>query len=71
MYSYNVDMTGKITKEAAFELLDAFVEAGGNFIDTANLYHFGESEEWNRGGIGTGWSSRPSIQGSMMGNRKT
>jgi aryl-alcohol dehydrogenase-like predicted oxidoreductase len=41
-----VDFTGKITKEAAFELLDAFVEAGGNFIDTANLYHFGESEEW-------------------------
>lgn len=40
------DFTGKISKEAAFELLDAFVEAGGNFIDTANLYHFGESEEW-------------------------
>jgi aryl-alcohol dehydrogenase-like predicted oxidoreductase len=41
-----IDTTGKITKSAAFELLDAFVAAGGNFIDTANLYHFGESELW-------------------------
>ena len=39
-------MTGKISKEDAFKLLDAFFDAGGNFIDTANLYHFGESEEW-------------------------
>ena len=27
-----------MTKEQAFELLDAFVAAGGNFIDTANNY---------------------------------
>lgn len=27
------------TKEQAFKLLDAFVAAGGNFIDTANTYH--------------------------------
>jgi aryl-alcohol dehydrogenase-like predicted oxidoreductase len=26
---------GHITKEKSFELLDAFYEAGGNFIDTA------------------------------------
>lgn len=38
--------TGKITKEEGFALLDAFYEAGGNFIDVANLYHEGESEEW-------------------------
>lgn len=31
-------MLGSVTKEQAFELLDAFVEAGGNFVDTANLY---------------------------------
>lgn len=38
--------TGEITKEEGFALLDAFFEAGGNFIDVANLYHEGESEEW-------------------------
>lgn len=27
-------------------MLDAFYEAGGNFIDVANLYHDGDSEEW-------------------------
>jgi hypothetical protein len=29
---------GAMTKEQAFELLDAFVAEGGNFIDTANNY---------------------------------
>lgn len=37
---------GKITKEQAFEVLDAFIDRGGNFIDTANLYHYGDSERW-------------------------
>ena len=27
---------GAMTKESSFKLLDAFYEAGGNFIDTAN-----------------------------------
>jgi hypothetical protein len=27
---------GTMDKEQAFELMDAFVEAGGNFIDSAN-----------------------------------
>ena len=27
---------GSMNKETSFELLDAFYEAGGNFIDTAN-----------------------------------
>ena len=27
---------GKMNKETSFQLLDAFYEAGGNFIDTAN-----------------------------------
>ncbi|ORY92793.1 NADP-dependent oxidoreductase domain-containing protein, partial [Leucosporidium creatinivorum] len=44
------DLTGAMTKEASFKLLDAFVEAGGNFIDTANNYQNEESElfigEW-------------------------
>ncbi|KIP07592.1 hypothetical protein PHLGIDRAFT_105456 [Phlebiopsis gigantea 11061_1 CR5-6] len=37
---------GTTTKEAAFAYLDAFFEAGGNFIDTANFYQDGETEEW-------------------------
>jgi aryl-alcohol dehydrogenase-like predicted oxidoreductase len=28
---------GHMDKEASFKLLDAFYDAGGNFIDTANL----------------------------------
>jgi len=32
-------------RDASFAVLDAYVEAGGNFIDTADSYQFGESEE--------------------------
>ena len=39
-------MMGNCTKEMAFELLDAYYDLGGNFIDTANVYHFGQSEQW-------------------------
>ncbi|QIX00904.1 hypothetical protein AMS68_006421 [Peltaster fructicola] len=37
---------GSMDKKTSFELLDAFVEAGGNFIDTANNYQDEESETW-------------------------
>jgi aryl-alcohol dehydrogenase-like predicted oxidoreductase len=37
---------GSMDKEAAFKLLDAYVEYGGNFIDTANSYQDEESETW-------------------------
>lgn len=37
---------GSMTKEASFELLDHFVAAGGNLIDTANNYHDEQSETW-------------------------
>lgn len=37
---------GECTKETAFEIMDTFKELGGNFIDTANGYQHGESEEW-------------------------
>ena len=33
-------------REDAHELLDAYAEAGGNFIDTANGYGHGDSERW-------------------------
>ena len=31
--------------DEARRILDAYAEAGGNFIDTADSYQFGESEE--------------------------
>lgn len=37
---------GAMDKPAAFALLDAFVAAGGNFIDTANNYQDEQSEAW-------------------------
>jgi len=39
-------MMGECTQEQAFELLDTFYDLGGNFIDTANMYQFGQSEQW-------------------------
>ena len=32
-------------KDTSFSILDKFVEAGGNFIDTANIYKLGTSEK--------------------------
>ncbi|KKK16884.1 putative aryl-alcohol dehydrogenase Aad14 [Aspergillus ochraceoroseus] len=40
------EMMGSMDKESSFKLLDAFVEAGGNFIDTANNYQNEQSEAW-------------------------
>ncbi|CDO72110.1 hypothetical protein BN946_scf184962.g53 [Trametes cinnabarina] len=37
---------GAMNKETSFKLLDAFYEAGGNFIDTANGYQDESSEEF-------------------------
>jgi aryl-alcohol dehydrogenase-like predicted oxidoreductase len=37
---------GECTKETTFAILDHFHSSGGNFIDTANMYMNGESEEW-------------------------
>src|SRR5882724_6029893 len=33
------------TPEVARPLIDAYCDAGGNFIDTSDSYQFGESEE--------------------------
>ncbi|KAI4717906.1 putative aryl-alcohol dehydrogenase Aad14 [Aureobasidium sp. EXF-10727] len=37
---------GSMDKKQSFDLLDAFVAAGGNFIDTANNYQNEQSEQW-------------------------
>lgn len=39
-------MMGECTKEDAFKLLDAYYDLGGNFIDTANAYQNGQSEQF-------------------------
>ncbi|KAF2468599.1 aryl-alcohol dehydrogenase [Lindgomyces ingoldianus] len=39
-------MMGECSKEQAFKLLDAYYSLGGNFIDTANVYQGGQSEQW-------------------------
>jgi aryl-alcohol dehydrogenase-like predicted oxidoreductase len=36
--------TTQCSEEEAHRILDAFVAAGGNFIDTADVYQKGESE---------------------------
>jgi aryl-alcohol dehydrogenase-like predicted oxidoreductase len=36
----------EIDRKRAHELLDAYAEAGGNFIDTADVYGDGRSEAW-------------------------
>ncbi|RWA11063.1 hypothetical protein EKO27_g4064 [Xylaria grammica] len=37
---------GSMNKEQSFELLDAYFQKGGNFIDTASNYQDEESERW-------------------------
>ncbi|TGJ81364.1 hypothetical protein E0Z10_g7401 [Xylaria hypoxylon] len=37
---------GSMNKEQSFELLDAYFQKGGNFIDTASNYQNEESERW-------------------------
>lgn len=39
-------LSGGLDKQGTFELLDAFYKLGGNFIDTANVYTDGQSEEF-------------------------
>lgn len=39
-------MMGECDKETTFSILDHFYSMGGNFIDTANVYMLGESEQW-------------------------
>ncbi|KAL4865284.1 hypothetical protein BDV12DRAFT_174914 [Aspergillus spectabilis] len=40
------EFMGECNKEQSFALLDAFYNAGGNFVDTANNYQQEESETW-------------------------
>ncbi|KAK1248893.1 hypothetical protein MKX08_007113 [Trichoderma sp. CBMAI-0020] len=55
------DLMGSMNKESSFKLLDAFWEAGGNFIDTANNYQNEQSEEW----IGE-WAASKGIRDQLV-----
>ncbi|KAH8112134.1 aryl-alcohol dehydrogenase [NADP+] [Phellopilus nigrolimitatus] len=52
---------GSMDKESSFKLLDAFYEAGGNFIDTANSYQNETSEAF----IGE-WAEKRSIRDQLV-----
>ncbi|MEC4671818.1 MAG: aldo/keto reductase, partial [Nitrospirota bacterium] len=34
------------TRKECRKIFDAFADAGGNYIDTANVYMYGTSEKW-------------------------
>lgn len=55
------DMMGSMDKENSFKLLDAFYDAGGNFIDTANNYQNEQSEAW----IGE-WAAKRGIRDQLV-----
>ncbi|BCR94705.1 uncharacterized protein AKAW2_11751S [Aspergillus luchuensis] len=56
------DRLGAVPKSSAFALLDRFYSLGGNFIDTANAYQAGQSEEW----IGEWMATRSPTRRSEM-----
>lgn len=43
--SFGEDWGFGADEATSFQVLDAYAEAGGNFLDTANKYHNGETEE--------------------------
>ena len=58
---------GSMSKEQSFKLLDAFYEAGGNFIDTANNYQDEQSEAW----IGEWMASRKNRDQMIIATKYT
>ena len=52
---------GTMDKASSFKLLDAFYEAGGNFVDTANIYQDESSEEF----IGE-WMEQHGVRDQMV-----
>jgi len=52
---------GEITKQEAEQIFDKYITEGGNFIDTANKYQEGQSEEW----LGE-WIERRGIRDNLV-----
>jgi aryl-alcohol dehydrogenase-like predicted oxidoreductase len=77
------DATGtvEIDRERAFELLDAYADRGGRFIDTADMYGDGRTERWlgewleNRDresfvvASKVYWPTRPDANGQGLGRK--
>ncbi|KAI1130095.1 aldo/keto reductase [Nemania abortiva] len=61
------DFMGECGKEQTFEILDAFYDLGGNFIDTANNYQNEESEIW----IGEWMKARGNREQLMLATKYT
>ncbi|KAJ3848523.1 aryl-alcohol dehydrogenase [Lentinula lateritia] len=55
------EMFGSMDKQSSFKLLDTYYDAGGNWIDTANIYQEGSSEEF----IGE-WMEQRDIRSQMI-----
>ncbi|MDP5316970.1 aldo/keto reductase [Streptomyces poriferorum] len=47
--------------DEARRIFDRFAEAGGTFLDSADGYRFGESEELTGKLISSEWSARPIV----------
>jgi len=54
-------LVGECSKDEARKIFDKYVENGGNFVDTANKYQEGQSEEW----LGE-WMEEKGIRDSMV-----
>ncbi|HMN95856.1 MAG TPA: aldo/keto reductase [Phycisphaerales bacterium] len=61
-----------VSAEESFRVLDAYLERGGNFLDTANIYNKGHSEaiigDFFADGPGAGRRDRVVIATKFMGN---
>ncbi|KAH8805048.1 NADP-dependent oxidoreductase domain-containing protein [Xylogone sp. PMI_703] len=55
------DLLGECDQQTSEEILDHFYENGGNFIDTANNYQKGQSEQW----IGE-WMKKRGVRDQMV-----
>ncbi|KAF2123529.1 Aldo/keto reductase [Dothidotthia symphoricarpi CBS 119687] len=63
----HADRYGECSKDEAFAILDHFYSEGGNFIDTANMYRDGESEQW----LGEWMSSRKNRDDIVLATKYT
>ena len=58
---------GDCSRSTAFAILDHFYSSGGNFLDTANAYQFGQSEQW----LGEWMSSRQNRDEMVVATKYT
>jgi Predicted oxidoreductases (related to aryl-alcohol dehydrogenases) len=62
------------SKDEAKKIYDAFREAGGNFVDTANIYTNGTSDPFSASflkDIARAWSSQRNIQTPLRARTQT